>query len=309
VAAILIVGAGGVGLYYGGLLARGGEEVALLARGAALEALRQGELTVRSERSGNFKVRLPVVAAASEAGQPELVLLCVKTYDLEPAVQALLPALTPTTVVLPLENGIEVPGVVCALLRERATVLGAAAYLEATRLGPDLVEQTGGSCRIALGELDGALSRRASAIAQRLLRADIPAAAVENIGIELWSKFAFICAFGLCAVCATSIGKVLETDAGRGSFRALLEEGLAVGRAMGVALPGGRADKLLEIALGLPVGMRSSLQRDLAAGRPTEVEALQGALRRLGLAAGVPTPCTSLLDAALTQRQRRATDS
>jgi 2-dehydropantoate 2-reductase len=136
-----------------------------------LEALRQGELTVRRERSGNFKVRLPVVAAASEAGQPELVLLCVKTYDLEPAVQALLPALTPTTVVLPLENGIEVPGVVRALLREQATVLGAAAYLEATRLGPDLVEQTGGSCRIALGELDGALSQRASAIAQRLLDA------------------------------------------------------------------------------------------------------------------------------------------
>ena len=301
-AQILLVGAGGVGLYYGGLLARAGEDVAVVARGAALEALRAGELEVRSVRSGDFRVKLRAVANPAEAGPAQVVLLCVKAYDLESAARQLAAALTPETLVLPLENGIEVPARLRELLQGRAAVLGAAAYLESTRTAPNRVEQTGGSCRIAVGELGGGLSQRAGAVARRLQKAEIPAAAVEDIEAELWNKFAFICAFGLCAVCEASIGAVLASEAGRSAFHELIEEGFAVGRARGAALPADRADRMLEIAIGLPGGMRSSLQRDLAAGRPTEIEALHGALRRMGRAAGVATPCTDLVYAALDIR-------
>ncbi|GIX48969.1 MAG: 2-dehydropantoate 2-reductase [Candidatus Tectimicrobiota bacterium] len=295
---VLVMGAGAVGCYYGALLARHGHEVWFIARGAHLEAMQQQGLEVRSVRSGTF--RLPVRAAATPAaaGPAELVLFTVKTYDTATAAAQLRPVLTPQTVVLTLQNGIDNAEQLAALLD--VPVLAGAVYIGVSVTAPGVVEHNAGPCRLVFGAYDAAGAARAPQLLRVFQAADIPAELAADVRLALWEKFVFICAFsGFTALTRLPVGAWRAFPPLRELYTRSLQELCEVARASGVSLRPDMVAHVLAFTDSLAPEMTSSLQLDLAHGKPLEVESLQGTVVRLGRALGVATPVHELLYAFL----------
>jgi len=286
-AGIVVVGAGGVGGFFGGLLALG-EEVTFIARGRTLEALQADGLTVHSKLVGDFTVRPGVTSDPATLEPPDLVLFCVKTYDLDAAAERIKPLIGPNTVVLPLQNGIDAPERLGRILGEQA-VLAGVTYVRAFRSAPAVVEHLH-STQIILGEPRGGLSERVTALAARLQAAGIAAESQENSLTPMWVKFAGICAALICALSRQPAGTVLTNPEMRSMLQDTLQEVFAVGRARGVSFPDDIVDRLMTVVDGYPPSARPSLLEDLEAGRPLELENLTGTVLRLGRELGVPTP-------------------
>ena len=296
---IAIVGAGGIGGYYGGLLARAGNEVALIARGAHLEAIRTAGLQVESVH-GDFTVR-PALATSdpAEVGPVDLILFTVKTYDLEEAGRAAAPLLGPDTVVLPLENGLEAPGMLGQLLGAER-VLPGVTYVSASIAAPGRIRQVSELRRIVFGEADGGSTPRAERIREVLAASGIEVVLTGDIQAALWTKFIFMAtAAGVCAAARLPLSAALACPETRALFQQALQEAAAVARAEGVALPADIAERTMRTGEGFPPGTRPSMLVDLEAGRRLELEAMSGAVVRRGEAGGVATPVHRVLYALL----------
>ncbi len=298
---IAVVGAGGVGGYFGARLAQGGEDVHFLARGAHLAAIRERGLGIRSGL-GDFDLAPADTHATDDPagiGASQVVLFTVKSYDTESASASLPPLLGPDSVVISLQNGIDNEEKLAARIGAER-VAGGAVYIFAGIAEPGVVRHTGGSARIVFGELDGRRTPRLEAFLAACQRAGIDARLVDDIRVALWTKYVLICAqSGLTAATRQPIGVVRETPASWNLFRQVVEEGVDVARAEGVALPDDVVERTLSNIAGLPPNLYSSLYDDLMAGRRMEVEALQGELSRRAEWAGVPAPATSALYAVL----------
>lgn len=300
---VLVMGAGGVGGYYGGALLERGHDVTLVARGAHLAALRERGLAIRS--GGETRVLRPVRAVAdpAEAGPGlDLVLFTVKGYDTQGAAAALRRAMGTGTVVLTLQNGVEsVARLSAAVGAER--VLAGATTIEATIAEPGVIERSGPTPRIVLGEPAGGVSPRAEVVAVALRDAGVDVAVTADVRRALWEKFVRLApGASLTSACQASIGEVRERPEGAALYRTLIGETVAVGRAAGVALADDAIDAALAFIGRLPAAMRTSMQRDYERRRSVELESLAGAVVRLGRSLGVPTPTYDVVYAILRVR-------
>jgi 2-dehydropantoate 2-reductase len=297
---IAVVGAGGVGGYFGARLAEAGNEVVFLARGATLEALRTRGLRV-SSRLGD--VQLPVRAESDPAlvGTVELVILAVKAYSNREALALLPPLLGPDTAVLTLQNGVESVEEVASVVGPHA-VLGGSAYIVASLAAPGIVEHAGTVQRIVFGEGFGERVRtaRVERIEQALAGARIEAKGVADCRVSLWDKYIFLGPLaGFTGAARLPLGPLWAEPAFRQMIEGAMEELAALARAEGVGVAPDVVSRTIEYLAACHPRTRTSLMVDLMAGRPIEVEALMGAAVRRGLAHKVPTPIMGTLYAAL----------
>jgi len=305
---ITVMGAGAVGAYLGGLLARAGHDVTLVARGEHLRTLQEQGLRVRSHY-GDFTLRLPALADPAAAAPADLVLFMVKSQDTEPAARQLLSSLAPVTAVLSLQNGVEHLDLLAAALgRER--LLAGVIYIEATLAAPGEVHQLGPLRRIRFGEVAGGPSERAQRILAALTEAGLDTELVKDVRRALWEKFVSLASMAsITAAADATMGDIFATPAARDLFEAAVREAAAVAAADGVAISESQLQRILTALVDLPA-MKSSLQRDLQRGHPLELEYLSGSVVRLGERYGVPTPLHRTLYALVrlveTRRRRVA---
>jgi 2-dehydropantoate 2-reductase len=299
---IAVLGSGGIGGYYGALLAKAGQDLVFIARGAHLEAMQRRGLTVRTPE-GESTIPVTAVADTRSVGPVDLVLFCVKSYDTDPAARALAPLMARDTVVLTFQNGVDNAEAIASVVGS-GTVLVGAVYVALQLAGPGVVLRTGGEGKIVFGELSGALTERAQRIASAFQQSGIPHEVSTDINRVLWEKFLFIAGVGgVTALARSGIGPLLATLEGRALLTTSCEEIAAVALAERVPLPAGAVDRVVEQAATLPPQWRSSMARDLEDGRRLEVEALSGAVVRLGRAHGIPTPVHQTIAACLSLHQ------
>jgi 2-dehydropantoate 2-reductase len=295
---IAVVGVGGLGGYLGGRLAHTGQDVTFLARGERLRALQEAGLRVRAP-DGEFLIQ-PVQATDNPAavGPVDLVLFCVKTYDVIPAAEQIHPLVGPQTALLPVQNGIEHIEPLRTILGHNA-VLGGMVLLNAHSLAPGVIERPGGPNRLELGELGGELSARCSAIGEALIQAGIDAVVSPKIEERMWWKLAVIGGAGVFSVVRGSKAQFWEIPETRDLVCQAVAEAVTVANAHGIPLAPTLPDEIIAIGNSNPPQYKPSMLVDLEHGRRLEVEALNGAIVRLGQAAGVPTPVNSFLYACL----------
>jgi 2-dehydropantoate 2-reductase len=295
---IAVVGAGGVGCYFGGRLARAGGDIHLLARGRHLRAIRDNGLRISGAR-GEFAVALPATDDPADIGPSNIVLFCVKSYDTEAAVELLPPLLHATTAVVSLQNGIDNDEKIAARVGPEH-VMGGAAFIFASVVEPGVVHDAGGPGSLVFGELDGSTSARGEALLAMCEKAGIPAELVTDIRVRLWDKFAFICAqAGMTACTHLPIGEVRAIPETWAMFRKIVDEVVALGAAEGVGLPSETGPKIARFAQALPAGGFSSLYHDLVGGRPLELEALHGFVVQRSRAHGLAAPMSEAVYALL----------
>lgn len=302
---IAVLGAGGLGGYFGGRLARAGHEVTFIARGAQLAALARGELEVRSVH-GDFRARVRATDDPRTVGTVELLLFLVKTYDTESAARAALPLADERTTVLTLQNGVDNAERITAALG-RGVVLRGLAYIEAAAEAPGVFGQYSPAQRVLVGEGPRGGVERVDGVVASLREAGVDAAASDDIVRDLWTKWAFICAMaGTTTVTRQPLGAVLGTPQTRELFLSIVREVEAVGRASGVALAADLVERSLRSAEALGPGAKSSMLRDAERGRPLEVEAFSGRVAAYGAELGVATPANAFICAALLPAHRAA---
>jgi 2-dehydropantoate 2-reductase len=295
---VLMLGAGGVGGFFGAKLARAGEEVTFLARGRHLDAMRANGLRVRSAIEGEWVVKATAVDDPAGLPPADVVFLTVKANDTEAALERARPAVGPDTAVVSLQNGVQSAGLIDRVLGPGHAV-GGSAYIFATIEEPGVIAHRLLG-RIAFGELDGRRSPRAERLLAALTGAGIPVELSADIRRVMWEKYLLICAqAGMTALARVPTGVLRAHEASWAMYRALVEEVAAVGRAEGVALGADAVDTVMKNAESLAQTAYSSLHHDLVNGKPLELEALHGHLVRLGRHHGVPTPMAFAVYAAL----------
>jgi 2-dehydropantoate 2-reductase len=296
---IAILGAGGVGGYFGGILARAGHRVSLLARGAHLEALRERGLEVRAPEE-TFTVAVEAAGNAEELREIELAVVAVKGYSLPEIAPAARLLAERGAIVLPLLNGVEAADRLNAAGVPDDRVLGGLTEISAVRVAPGVVERRSNFQRVVVGERKGGISERAERIAAAFREAGAEARASQDITVDLWRKFAFITTMAAaCGLARASIGPVREAPLGNLLIERALREVIAVARARRIALPENAESSLLGVVNSMPALMKPSFLLDLESGGPTEIDDLSGAVSRLGRLAGVETPVHDVATAAL----------
>ena len=296
---IAILGAGGVGGYFGGILARAGHRVVLLARGEHLEVVRERGLEVRTPE-GSFTVGVEAVGDPEELREIELAVLAVKGYSLAEIAPAARLLAERGAVVLPLLNGVEAADKLIAAGVPGDRVLGGLTEISAVRVGPGVVERRSQFQRIVLGERTGGASERAERIAAAFRETGAEARVSEDIAADLWRKFAFISTMAaVCGLARSPIGPVREAPLGNLMIERALREVIAVAHARGVALRADVEEGILGFFRSLPGVMKPSFLLDLESGGPTELDDLSGAVSRLGRLAGVETPVHDVATTAL----------
>lgn len=297
---ILVYGAGAVGGYFGALLARGGHDVTFVARGATLAALRSEGLTIAL---GEETLRLAPVRAVKRPGdapRPELVLVCVKSYDTPAAAAALRPVVDADTIVLSLQNGIENE----AILAEGLGVpplMPALTQIGVAMTAPGRILYSGRGT-ILFGEADGRESPRARRTAEAFAAAGVPHRLRRDILVAAWEKLAWNAGFNaVTTLTRATVGEVLAQPGSRDLVVRAMEEVDAVATALGVPVRRTRTAAVLEeSASGLP-DFRTSMLQDVVRSRRLEHDALNGAVVRAGARAGVPVPVNATLVALLAR--------
>lgn len=296
---IAIMGSGAIGAYYGGLLARAGNEVTFIARGAHLEAIRKNGLQIKSGH-GDFLVK-PAQATDNplEIGPVELALVCVKTPATEQAARAIRPLIAPQTAVMSLQNGIDAAERIGAVIGMEH-MLGAATWISAAIEAPGVVRHFSQFRRIVFGELDGQTTRRAQAVLERLQGSGATAELSSDISKVLWTKFVFISA-------ASAVGSLTRLEMGdyravpetRSLLIAIMREVEALARAQNIALDDDVVEKSLAFIDASAPSIKASMQRDIETGHVSELEAIIGVIGRKGRELGLPTPVSDIVYAAL----------
>jgi len=296
---VAVMGSGGTGGFFGSLLARAGNAVTFIARGAHLEAMRAHGLRVKSRLAGDFTLPARATHDPAEIGPVDLVLFCVKTYDTDMAVQQIRPLVGPDTLVLSVQNGIDNAERIARVVGPEP-VIGAVAHVFSAIEAPGVIAQTAGPGRIIFGELAGGTSARTEQLLETFHEAAIVAELSREIRVTLWEKFLFICGNGgVTALTRLPLGVIRACPETNALLRGTMEEVEGVARARGIPLPAGCIEQVVAFNASVEPEARSSLYHDLAAGRRLELEALHGTVVRLGHEHGVPTPLNFAIYAAL----------
>lgn len=302
-----IMGSGGVGGYFGARLAEAGEDVTFIARGEHLAAMLSQGLHVRSIKGD---VTLPQVQATDDpasVGVVDCVIVAVKAWQVREAAESIRPLVGPDTLVLPLENGVEAADILAEVLGE-ASVLDGLCGILAWREAPGKIHHAGVDPFVRFGERDNHSSARTARLKAtfdkaRGVSAEIP----DDIRVAQWSKFLFICAMsGIGSVSRAPIGVTRQLPETRALIQAMLEEIDQVARGHGVAFPSDAVARAMQFIDAMPADSTSSMQRNILAGEPSELESQNGAVVRLGRSVGVETPVHALIYAALLPQELAA---
>jgi 2-dehydropantoate 2-reductase len=302
---IAILGAGGVGGYYGGLLARHGQQVCVLARKSNLAALQERGVEVRTPGE-TFTAFVQASDDVRTFGPVECAIVAVKNYSLAEIAPAAAFLARQGALILPLLNGVEVVDQLVANGVPREQLLGGLTAISVVRIAPGVFERRSPFQRVVLGELDAQAkpqperARRIEAIGWAFRDAGVETSVSADITADLWRKFAFIASMAAaCGLSRTAIGPLRATPLGHLLIERAVREVVSVARARKVALAEDEVERTMKLIEGLPDAMKPSLLIDLEAGRPTEIEDLSGAVSRLGKACGVETPVHDTAAAAI----------
>ena len=296
---IAVVGAGGVGGGFGAALAKAGADVTFIARGAHLAAMKRDGLKVQSPRGDTQLVPTQATDNPAEIGVVDIVLFCVKLWDVESAGEAIKPLVGLDTAVIPLQNGIDAAERLLPILGAKA-VMGGVAQISASIVAPGVILQVGTFMRMIFGELDGTRSKRAEAFLALCQKAGFDATLSEQILTELWMKFILLATnAGITAATRQPIGRLREDSDIRPVMIAAFREVYDVGRARGIALPADAVEKSLAFMDHAPPAMKASMALDLERGNRLELPWLSGKVVELGRQLGVPTPTHSMMYAVL----------
>jgi 2-dehydropantoate 2-reductase len=305
---IAIWGAGGIGGYFGGRLAAAGNDVSFIARGAHLDAMRADGLHIESV-DGDFHLTPGMTTATDDPGEigpVDYVILAVKTWHLPEVVHGLGPLLGADTAVVTTQNGVDAPGEVATVIGQDRVLPGIAKVFTEVA-GPGRIRHAGGPGSLAFAEWDTSTSARVKGLRSMLAAAGVALEEPADIWAALWIKFLFVVPLGgLGAVARAPVGVIRSQP----ETRALLTAGMGEIRDLGLARGIGFPDEIVEGTLGFvdqqPPAGQSSLQRDIAAGKPSELEAWSGAVHRLGQETGVPTPVNTFVYSTLLPQEQRA---
>jgi 2-dehydropantoate 2-reductase len=305
---ILIHGAGGIGGYFGAKLAHAGNEVWCVARGEHFAAMKKNGLHVNSTE-GEFHIHADyIINAPAEAPVVDLVLFCVKTYDTESAAAQLEPVVDDKTVIISLQNGIDNEEKIQRVLKmehgaagDKGNVYGGVANISSRIVAPGEIAETGGVVRIAFGPMNSAIySERAQEILACFTHANILAHLSKDILIDLWLKFIFITsAGGFMAMSRLTQGEVLAVEQTRTTVFNAMKEVEALALAQNIPIEPLEKEKVFEGMKKFDPQTRPSLYYDIVREKPTELEALNGTVVRLGKQLGIPTPIHNTIYAAL----------
>jgi 2-dehydropantoate 2-reductase len=296
---IAVVGAGGVGGGFGAALATAGADVIFIARGAHLAAMKSQGLKVQGGRGETHLVPTRATDDPAGIGKVDIVLFCVKLWDVESAGEHIRPLIGPDTAVIPLQNGIDAAERLIPILGSNA-VMGGVAQISASIVGPGLIQQVGTFMRMIFGEFDGKRRKRGEDFLALCLKAGFDATLSEQILTELWMKFILLATnAGITAATRQPIGKLRDDDDIRPIMIAAFREVFDVGRAKGVVLPADAVEKILDFIGHAPPTMKASMALDLERGNRLELPWLGGKVVQLGRQLGVPTPTHSMMYAML----------
>ena len=302
---VAVVGAGGVGGYFGGLLARAGHEVTFVARGPHLEAIRRnGGLRVESGNDGEFFAPGHGVSDTADAGAQDLILFAVKMYHNPAAIASLPPMVGADTIALTLQNGIDNGEQLAAAIGAGAVLIGSA-FMEGRIAAPGVVTQ-GGPGTAGFGEMSVGFTDRGRRLLSQFRDAGWRVELHENMPGMLWKKFAYIA--GSAAVCAAAncvYEEMRNIPATRALIQQAISEALAVGRASGAPIMDDSLAWAMDSLDRFPAQGRASMAKDFTEGRPVELEGINGALLRLARQTGTPTPANDFLYAVLKPAAER----
>jgi len=300
------MGTGGVGGYYGGLLAKEGHDVTFISRGAHLYAIRHEGLKVKSVH-GDFTIS-PANATEHPAkvGPVDLILFCVKTYNTDEAAEAIQSAVGPQTVVISLQNGIDASERIGKVIGMEH-VLGGATWLSSAVEAPGVIRQVSEFRRIVFGDMDGSQSERIQSIYEVLKNTGITVEISEDILKILWTKFVFIAAVsGLGSLTRLPMGDYRSVPEARGLISGIMREIEALSHAQGIALDEDVVQKSLQFMDDAAPHIKPSMQVDVEAGHRTEIESMIGVIGRKGRELGVPTPVADFVYASLLPIELKA---
>ena len=296
---IAVVGAGGVGGGFGAALAKAGADVVFIARGAHLAAMKSEGLKVLGGRGETHLVPTRATDDPAEIGKVDIVLFCVKLWDVESAGLQIRPLIGPDTAVIPLQNGIDAAERLIPILGPNA-VMGGVAQISASIVAPGRIQQVGTFMRMIFGELDGKRRKRGEDFLALCLKAGFDATLSEQILTELWMKFILLASnASVMALARQPIGKLRDDPDLRPIFIDAYREAIDVGRARGVTLPADALEKILDFTSHVPPAMKASMALDLDRGNRLELPWLGGKVVELGRQLKIPTPVHGVMYAVL----------
>ncbi|NWG19655.1 MAG: 2-dehydropantoate 2-reductase [Chloroflexi bacterium] len=300
---IAIVGAGGVGGYFGGRLAQAGARVTFIARGAHLAALREHGLRIESFLGDSHIAPVRATDDPASVGPVDMVLVATKSWQLDEAISAMTALIGPETGVVPLLNGVEASDRLAAALGAEHALNGMC-YIFAYRTAPGAIRHMGIQPSITFGERDNRRTPRVAALRDWLERAGVRATVPPDITAAVWGKFVFgATTSGLGAVTRAPMGLLRALPETRPLFVEGMREIVLVAQARGIALDESAINGAMAQLDALPYETTASMQRDIMEGRPSELEAQNGAVVRLGREAGVPTPLHDFIYHALLPQE------
>jgi 2-dehydropantoate 2-reductase len=303
---IAVFGTGGVGGYFGAKLAQAGEDVSFIARGAHLEAIRASGLRIESPKD-SFSIQ-PAKAESDPAaiGAVDVVLVGTKAWQVAEAGEAIRPMIGEQTIVIPLQNGVEANPQLASVLGAGHVAAGLC-RISSMVAAPGTIRHIGVKPSIAFNWLDGRADSRLESLRAAFTSVGVAASIPADIEAELWVKFVFIATVsGLGAVSRAPIGVIRSVPETRRMLGAAISEVTAVGRARGIRLAPSVEEDSMKFADSLPPSMTASMHRDIAEGRPSELEFQNGTVVRLGDAGGVPTPLNDFIYNSLLPLEQRA---
>jgi 2-dehydropantoate 2-reductase len=296
---IAVMGSGGVGGYFGAKLAQAGHDVTFVARGAHLAAMRGGGLRIESAGGDIVLPRVSATDDPASLGSVDVVMFCVKLWDVERAAAQVAPLVSRGGVVIPFQNGIDSPSILARVLGDER-VLGGVAYIAASIRAPGVIAHVGSMARLRVGAFGTGLAGNAQRFVAACTAGGIEAELADDIRRALWEKFVFLNALsGLTCLARQPLGVVRSDPDLRATFVAAMRETVAVAAAQGVELGGDFTARQLRALDGLPAEMRASMLHDLAAGRRLEAPWLAGRVVELARQAGLEAPVNATVYAAL----------
>lgn len=293
-----IMGSGGLGCLFGGLLARAGLDVTLIARGVNLDALQQRGLDVILLSGERFHVDVKATDNPADVGPVDAVMFCVKSYDIESAAEACLPMVGPETLFLPVQNGVEAAERIAAVVGAEH-VMNSAGLTGGTVVTPGVVEQKSPVLKVRYGPYQHGVPPMAERILEALRLAGFDAAITPDIEMEVWEKYLSSVGgltFGALTRLPASVALTYPETAE--VFLGLMREAVAIGRAQGIPYAENAAETRLEQIRANAAknpSSRGSMQYDLMAGKRIEVEAIAGYIVRKGRELGIPTPYNQVI--------------
>jgi 2-dehydropantoate 2-reductase len=295
----MVLGAGAIGAYYGGQLARTGHDVTLYARGENLAAIRRSGLEIRTPE-GSTIVQVAATDRADDLGAADFAILGVKSYSLDSIGPVVRQTAEKGAAILPFLNGVETTDHLLKLGVPRGALLGGVTRISVVRVQPGVVERRGPGQSVIVGELDGQTTDRVTLIATAFRDAGADARVSNRIDVDLWQKFIFLAAIaGACGLARVPLGVLRDRPLGRRLLQRAVQEVVDVARARGIPLPDDETAQVVGAIDALPPGTKPSFLLDLESGRPTELDVLSGAVSRYADKAGFSAPIHDTVAAAV----------